>query len=249
MTNQSSGPSAEQVAEELVRQTSVQRMRYAEPDIYTAYTEAKSRERGRLLVSSIVLYVIAAPIVIPLIYYVFFATTPEFMRPGIFEFFIFSGFMLVIIYAFLKSRFDPDSVSTKLLQNFERRHVTREMRMPQDIEDVKKRIEDESFARGTNIVANGGSVVIVDSEVVSSTIQTLSNSAGDKEIANALTTIAGFVEKSGNTAAKEPFENLVDAVKQKKPSQIRAFWKDLVDILPDIKDLTVAAAAITKLFL
>jgi hypothetical protein len=96
------------------------------------------------------------------------------------------------------------------------------------------------------IILGKGSTYIVDSTIINSFHALKDHSP---ELANALATIAGYIESSKTEGAKDAYDNLAEAItKNEKPSKIRAFWNDLVRVVPEIASLTIAAKSITELF-
>ncbi len=146
---------------------------------------------------------------------------------------------LIYIAAFRK-----DKISD-VLDEFEAFLLSRDDRVSANIEKFIS--EQDAYDRGQKIVAGDGAIVILG-DVTGSTIFT-KRQEDTSEVAEALKTIAGFIEIQKIPEALEPYKNLVGSIEQgDRPSKIRAFWNDLVSIAPGVTTLAGAVAAITKLF-
>lgn len=229
------GPSASEIVREQRRQEVLDFLRLKHPDVAKDYD---SRKRGEAL---------AAFIGGVLGLWTGFSATP-YNAPGPVPFVIpYFGAALggAVGYAIgmlmFRSYSIIDQYAPELVQ---RRH---------NMEDLTVKIdaaisEREASRIGHNVVATGGSTVVIDSKHVQ-IINDIRNKNPD--IAEALTTISGMVEHLKSAGASEALDNLSQAVQEPNPSKskIRAFWNDLVSIAPQVASLGEAAAKITKLFI
>lgn len=163
--------------------------------------------------------------------------------------FIYIG-LAVLVLSFFAFGFihDGDDLSSwEVLKNFDDDVIKRDMSSNAAIEKVAKMIdEDEALITGDKIIARAGATVINRSTVVSSFNSVRSD---DPDLARALSILAGFIEKSANRDSADVFSDLAEEIEGgSRPTRIRAFWNELVRILPDTAKMTTAAATITKLF-
>lgn len=116
------------------------------------------------------------------------------------------------------------------------------------MDQAKKLREIEAKAYGDTIIAGAGATVINRSVLINSLNAVKED---DPELADAITTVAGFIAKSGNNDAADIFKDLVSAIgdKPRRPTLIKASWNLLVNTLPDVAKLSTAVAAITGLFI
>lgn len=223
------GPSAEQVAAAYRMQQIEAEMRVLQPDRYKEYRSAKLGE-GLLAFGSLVgSFAIGAKMGVD--------------AASFFPFVLVFG-IGIVIFAWLMTK----GRAAQMRARFETKRILEEHKSKKMVKEINQRISDDEAMRiGDTIIAHEGATIVNKSIIVNSF-----NSLNERnpELAQALKQLAGYVEASGDKNAGEAFDNLVEAVdNSEKPSVIRAFWNDLVNIMPDVEKVGTAAVAITKLFL
>ena len=99
---------------------------------------------------------------------------------------------------------------------------------------VKQKIDEVAAKkRGDTFFVEAGAINVVG-PVISSELKTsiVQLQPGQPEIAEALKTLVGYVAQQNNAEAGEALTNLSEAIRNKqKPSQIKAYWNELVENL------------------
>ncbi|MDG2608870.1 hypothetical protein P7M26_23730 [Vibrio parahaemolyticus] len=105
----------------------------------------------------------------------------------------------------------------------------------------------ESKSIGDIIISNNNAPIIISSTITDS-FNTLN--AKDPDLASAIKTLAGFIEKSGNKEAGRYFDELHQEIAKPNSSPIRlkAYWNGLTTVLPSVEKLTNIVSKITDLF-
>ena len=95
-------------------------------------------------------------------------------------------------------------------------------------------------------MAGNGTTVIIGSDVSHSFNVVRSN---DPALAEALQTISGVVEKSGNNEAGLAWQRFVkEAVGKRDKTVLSALWDKVLKLLPDVTKLVESTAKIVMLF-
>ena len=122
---------------------------------------------------------------------------------------------------------------------------TQVAKMENDIKSVATRIEDIK-AQGHVVMAGAGSVVVIGSDI-SNSFNVVKKE--DPALAEALQTISGAVDKSGNKAAGEAWARFMkQAVGERDKTVLSALWDRVVKLVPDITKLVESVAKIATLF-
>ena len=122
---------------------------------------------------------------------------------------------------------------------------TQVTQMENDIKSVADRVRDIK-ATGHVVMAGDGTTVIIGSDVSNSFNVVRSN---DPALADALQTISGAVEKSGNKDAGLAWERFVkQAVGERDKTVLSALWDRVVKLVPDVTKLIESVAKIVALF-
>ena len=101
-------------------------------------------------------------------------------------------------------------------------------------------------ATGHVVMAGDGTTVIIGSDV-SNSFNVVRNN--DPALADALQTISGAVEKSGNKEAGLAWERFVkEAVGERDKTILSALWDRVVKLVPDVTKLVESVAKIVPLF-
>ena len=117
--------------------------------------------------------------------------------------------------------------------------------MSSDLQGLAARIKDIK-AKGQTVMVGNGSTVIIGSEVSHSFNIIKSD---DPALADALQTITGAVEKSGNREAGQAWERFMkQAMGEKDKTILSALWDRVVKLVPDIASLAESVAKIATLF-
>jgi hypothetical protein len=123
---------------------------------------------------------------------------------------------------------------------------TQVAKMQNDIKRVAAKIKDIK-AKGYVVMAEAGAIVNVNS-VVSNSFNDIKHD--DPALAEALATIAGAVEQSGNKEAGQAWDSFMKQVAGERDKTIlSALWDKVVKLVPDIASLAESAAKIAPLFI
>lgn len=167
---------------------------------------------------------------------------------------IFYMFFLLFIYIktfnsekFVNEVFGDIKIHNEILNSFEEKMINSENRSKDEINKVREIIsEKESIVLGDQIIAHAGATIINRSQVVNS-FNEISND--DPELARAILNLAAYIEESKNEEAGQLISDLASEVNgEKRVSHIRAFWNEIVRILPEITKLTESVTILGKLF-
>jgi hypothetical protein len=122
---------------------------------------------------------------------------------------------------------------------------TQVAKMESDIRTVADRVRDIKAA-GHVVMAGDGTTVIIGSDL-SNSFNIVSNN--DPALADALQTISGAVEKSGNKEAGLAWERFMkQAVGERDKTVLSALWDRVVKLVPDVTSLVESVAKIATLF-
>jgi len=122
---------------------------------------------------------------------------------------------------------------------------TQVAKMENDIKSVADRVRDIK-ATGHVVMAGAGATVIIGSDV-SNSFNVVSKD--DPALADALQTISGAVEKSGNKDAGLAWERFMkQAVGERDKTVLSALWDRVVKLVPDVTKLVESVAKIAGLF-
>jgi hypothetical protein len=225
------GPSADEVARVVRRHELTNRLEIYSPKEFREYKLARRQEK--VLIAWGVFAVVVFAILILLL------GGKEGLFPALFVF-ILGGVGLGLL--------SQHPESDRLLWAFEKQMHQNAIQHERKFTKMAKKIDETAAkAAGDLIILGEGATYIVGSTIKDS-FNVLKNDS--PELANALAIIAGYIEGNKINGASEAYDNLADAVTKKdRPSRIRAFWNDLVQISPEIATLATAAASITALFL
>lgn len=122
---------------------------------------------------------------------------------------------------------------------------TKVSQMQNDIRSIEARVRDIK-AKGHVVMAGAGSTVIIGSDI--------SNSFNDMKkedpvLAEAMATIAGAIEKSGNKDAGLAWTRFTKEVLGERDKTIlSALWDKVVKLVPEIANLVESAAKLATLF-
>ena len=117
--------------------------------------------------------------------------------------------------------------------------------MENDIKSVANRVGDIK-ATGHVVMAGDGTTVIIGSDI-SNSFNVIRNN--DPALADALQTISGAVEKSGNKEAGLAWERFMkQAVGERDKTVLSALWDRVVKLVPDVTKLVESVAKIATLF-
>jgi hypothetical protein len=135
-------------------------------------------------------------------------------------------------------------VDNALLKERDALH-TQVTKMENDIKSVADRARDIK-ATGHVVMAGDGTIVIIGSDI-SHSFNVVRNN--DPALADALQTISGAVEKSGNKEAGLAWERFVkQAVGERDKTVLSALWDKVVKLVPDVIKLVESVAKIATLF-
>jgi hypothetical protein len=136
------------------------------------------------------------------------------------------------------------SVDEALLRERDALH-TQVAKMENDIKSVADRVRDIK-ATGHVVMAGDGTTVIIGSDV-SNSFNVIRNN--DPALADALQTISGAVEKSGNKEAGLAWERFMkQATGERDKTILAALWDRVVKLVPDVTKLIESVAKIATLF-
>jgi len=122
---------------------------------------------------------------------------------------------------------------------------TQVAKMENDIKSVADRVRDIK-ATGHVVMAGDGTTVIIGSDI-SNSFNVVRNN--DPALADALQTISGAVEKSGNKEAGLAWERFMkQAVGERDKTVLSALWDRVVKLVPDVTKLVESVAKIATLF-
>ena len=122
---------------------------------------------------------------------------------------------------------------------------TQVAKMENDIKSVADRIRDIK-ATGHVVMAGDGTTVIIGSDISNSFNVVRKD---DPALADALQTISGAVEKSGNKDAGLAWERFMkQAVGERDKTVLSALWDRVVKLVPDVTKLVESVAKIAGLF-
>lgn len=156
---------------------------------------------------------------------------------------LFIGFVLIILFRLVAGELPSDL----MLSDFESSWNKQEVQSKRKMIKMEKKINELAAKKVGNSIVLGAGAIYINQSTVTNSFNSLNKTA--PELADALVSIAGFIEQKKAAGASEAYDNLAEAVNNKdKPSKIRAFWNELVKIVPDVAKLATAAAAITALF-
>ena len=117
--------------------------------------------------------------------------------------------------------------------------------MENNIRTVADRVRDIK-AKGHVVMAGDGTTVIIGSDVSNSFNLVRNN---DPALADALQTISGAVERSGNKEAGLAWERFMkQAVGERDKTVLSALWDRVVKLVPDVTKLVESVAKIATLF-
>ena len=141
-------------------------------------------------------------------------------------------------------RYVDYSVDNAILKERDALH-TQVAKMENDIKSVADRVRDIKAA-GLTVTAGDGTTVIIGSDV-SNSFNVVRNN--DPALADALQTISGAVEKSGNKEAGEAWARFMkQAVGERDKTILSALWDRVVKLVPDVSKLVESVAKIAALF-
>jgi hypothetical protein len=122
---------------------------------------------------------------------------------------------------------------------------TQVAKMENDIKSVADRVRDIK-ATGHVVMAGDGTTVIIGSDISNSFNVVRKD---DPALADALQTISGAVEKSGNKDAGLAWERFMkQAVGERDKTVLSALWDRVVKLVPDVTKLVESVAKIAGLF-
>ena len=122
---------------------------------------------------------------------------------------------------------------------------TQVAKMENDIKSVADRVRDIK-ATGHVVMAGNGTTVIIGSDISNSFNVVRKD---DPALADALQTISGAVEKSGNKDAGLAWERFMkQAVGERDKTVLSALWDRVVKLVPDVTKLVESVAKIAALF-
>jgi hypothetical protein len=156
--------------------------------------------------------------------------------------FVMSMVGLIAYQAMLAGR--DGSVDEALQKERDALH-TQVAKMESDIKSVADRVRDIKAA-GHVVMAGDGTTVIIGSDISNSF-----NVVREKDpvLADALQTIAGAVEKSGNKDAGLAWERFMkQAMGERDKTVLSALWDRVVKLVPDVTKLVESVAKIAGLF-
>jgi hypothetical protein len=136
------------------------------------------------------------------------------------------------------------SVDDALRQERDALH-TQVAKMENDIKSVADRVRDIKAA-GHVVMAGDGTTVIIGSDISNSFNVVRKD---DPALFDALQTISGAVEKSGNKDAGLAWERFMkQAVGERDKTVLSALWDRVVKLVPDVAKLVESVAKIAGLF-
>jgi len=104
----------------------------------------------------------------------------------------------------------------------------------------------ERAVQGNTVTAGDGAVVVIGAEVVNSFNAIKKD---DPQLAAAINTISGEVERAGNKEAGQAWARfLKELTGERDKSVLSALWDKVVKLVPDVATLVESAAKITGLF-
>lgn len=118
--------------------------------------------------------------------------------------------------------------------------------MNEKLQTIRNRL-GEIRATGHVVTTGGGSIVIVDSDVQNSFIGV---NKADPVLGDALQTISGVVEQSGNKEAGAAWTRFLKEVScERDKSVMTALWDRVVKLVPDVAGLAESASKIAGLLI
>jgi len=116
---------------------------------------------------------------------------------------------------------------------------TKVAKMQDDIESVAAKMKDIK-AKGSVVVTGGGNIVNINS-AISDSFNTIEHN--DPALAEALKTISGAVERSGNKEAGQAWASFMKQMTgERDKTVLSALWDKVVKLVPDIASLAESAA-------
>jgi len=123
---------------------------------------------------------------------------------------------------------------------------TKVAKMQDDIESVAAKMKDIK-AKGSVVVTGGGNIVNINS-AISDSFNTIEHD--DPGLAEALKTISGAVERSGNKEAGQAWTSFMKQVTgERDKTVLSALWDRVVKLVPDIATLAESVAKIAPLLI
>lgn len=123
---------------------------------------------------------------------------------------------------------------------------TKVAKMQDDIKSVAAKIKDIK-AKGSVVVTGGGNIVNINS-AISDSFNAIKHD--DPALAEALATISGAVERSGNKEAGQAWTSFMKQVTGERDKTIlSALWDRVVKLVPDIATLAESVAKIAPLLI
>jgi len=123
---------------------------------------------------------------------------------------------------------------------------TKVAKMQDDIESVAAKMKDIK-AKGSVVVTGGGNIVNINS-AISDSFNTIEHN--DPALAEALKTISGAVERSGNKEAGQAWASFMKQMTgERDKTVLSALWDKVVKLVPDIASLAESAAKIAPLLI
>jgi len=237
-------PTAAQVAYQLRVSDLEKKLREYDPARYTDYIYRHGIEQALSVGAALIAGIMTFALVI--------AAMPPGGHDGdgkiIFSIFA-AGLAWVIVGKLTESLF---RTSDTILDSFERELYEEHKKQQFMVKTMAQKIDEVAAKKlGTTLVKQGPGAIYVGGHIISSEVKTsiVQLEPEQPEVAEALKTIVGYVSQQKNAEAGEALTNLSEAISNKqKPSQIKAYWNELVRILPDAAKLTEAANTIVKIF-
>ena len=123
---------------------------------------------------------------------------------------------------------------------------TKVAKMQDDVESVASKIKDIK-AKGSVVVTGGGNIVNINS-AISDSFNAIKHD--DPALAEALATISGAVERSGNKEAGQAWASFMrQGTGERDKTVLSALWDRVVKLVPDIATLAESAAKIAPLLI
>ena len=235
-----SGPSASEVAAESIRMHGEIELKALAPDKFSEYEKLRQNSKGNQYCGMALYFVIGMVLF-----------HDDFIGATLFISLMFSVCLAAVTF-WLPVYSHGDKEAAKILNTFRSDMIVKKNKSLENITEISER---DSLERGFTMVAKDnanivlakdGSTVIINSELKDSLNTTHSE---NPVLGEALITLLGHVTDHGDGEAKEAYGNLQESIESNdKPSRVKAFWNELVRVLPSAAKLTGAAATITKLF-
>jgi hypothetical protein len=153
------------------------------------------------------------------------------------------GIPFAIIHYFAQRSAD-DQVANALMS--ERNTMRAEVQtVSKDLKDIAERVGNIHSA-GHVVMAGKGAVVLIDSQV-SDSFNTMKSE--DPILADAIQTITGAIEKSGNKEAGQAWSRFLKEMSgERDKSVMHALWDRVVSLVPDVAKLIESVTKLTVLF-